>query len=125
MASGLLTGKFSKDHEFEEDDHRSFNKAGEAFNVGETFGGLPFEKGVELSRKISWIGNERNSITHAALKWVMQQESVTTVIPGFKNEQQVVDNLKALEVKKFSKEEIKRVESFYWEEVHNYIRGAY
>lgn len=125
LASGLLTGKFSKDHQFESDDHRNFNKDGDAFNVGETFGGIPFEKGVELSREVSWIGDERDSITRAALKWVMQQEAVTSVIPGFKNVKQVEDNLKSLEVKKFSAEELKKLETFYWENVHAHIRGPY
>lgn len=125
LASGLLTGKFSKDHQFESDDHRNFNKDGDAFNVGETFGGIPFEKGVELSREVAWIGDERDSTTRAALKWVMQQEAVTSVIPGFKNIRQVEDNLKSLEVKDFSQEELKRLETFYWENVHDHIRGAY
>lgn len=125
LASGLLTGKFSKDHQFESDDHRNFNKDGDAFNVGETFGGIPFEKGVELSREVSWIGDERDSITRAALKWVMQQEAVTSVIPGFKNVKQVEDNLKSLEVKSFSAEELKKLETFYWENVHSHIRGPY
>jgi aryl-alcohol dehydrogenase-like predicted oxidoreductase len=125
LASGLLTGKFTKDHTFEEDDHRNFNKDGQAFNVGETFGGLPFEKGVELSEQLAWMADERGSRVRAALKWVMQQEAVTSVIPGFKNEKQVIDNLKSLEVKDFSQDELKRLNDFYWENVHDHIRGPY
>ncbi|MDZ7834046.1 MAG: aldo/keto reductase [Alkalibacterium sp.] len=125
LASGLLTGKFSKNHTFEEDDHRNFNKDGQAFNVGETFGGLPFEKGVELSDQISWMADDRSSLVRAALKWVMQQEAVTSVIPGFKNEKQVLDNLKSLEVRDFSQDELKRINDFYWENVHDHIRGPY
>lgn len=125
LASGLLTGKFNKEHQFSEEDHRNFNKDGEAFNVGETFSGLPFDKGVEFAEQLSWIGNDRISMTQAALKWVMQQEGVTTVIPGFKNESQVKDNLKSIEVKAFTDQELKRLEDFYWNEVHEYIRGKY
>lgn len=125
LASGLLTGKFSKDHSFEDSDHRNFNKDGAAFNVGETFGGLPFEKGVELSEQLKWIGDNRGSMTRAALKWVMQQEAVTSVIPGFKNEKQVLDNLKSLEIPDFSKEELDKLSDFYWKEVHSHIRGPY
>ncbi|MER2063899.1 MAG: aldo/keto reductase [Alkalibacterium sp.] len=125
LASGLLTGKFTKDHTFEEDDHRNFNKDGQAFNVGETFGGLPFEKGVDLSEQLAWMADERGSRVRAALKWVMQQEAVTSVIPGFKNEKQVIDNLKSLEVKDFSENELKRLSDFYWENVHDQIRGPY
>lgn len=125
LASGLLTGKFSENHTFESDDHRHYNKDGDAFNVGETFGGIPFEKGVELSREVSWIGDNHNSTTRAALKWVMQQQAVTSVIPGFKNVKQVEDNLKSLDVKEFSAEELNRLETFYWESVHEHIRGSY
>lgn len=125
LASGLLTGKFSKGHTFEDSDHRHYNKDGAAFNVGETFGGLPFDKGVEFSDQLKWIGNERGSMTRAALKWVMQQETVTSVIPGFKNEKQVIDNLKSLEVNDFSKEELTQLSDFYWKEVHDSIRGPY
>ena len=125
LASGLLTGKFSKDHTFEDDDHRNFNKDGQAFNVGETFGGLPFEKGVELSDQLAWMAKDRDSLVRAALKWVMQQEAVTSVIPGFKNEKQVLDNLKSLEVRDFSQNELKRINDFYWENVHDHIRGPY
>lgn len=125
LASGLLTGKFSKAHTFEDSDHRHFNKDGAAFNVGETFGGLPFDKGVELSDQLKWIGNDRGSMTRAALKWVMQQEAMTSVIPGFKNEKQVIDNLKSLDVKDYSNEELTRLTHFYWKEVHDHIRGPY
>lgn len=125
LASGLLTGKFSKNHTFEKDDHRNFNQDGEAFNVGETFGGLPFEKGVELSEEIAWIANNRQSLTRAALKWVMQQDAVSTVIPGFKNKAQVIDNLKSVKLERFNKKELERINQFYWENVHDHIRGPY
>lgn len=125
LASGLLTGKFSEDHTFEESDHRHFNKDGAAFNVGETFSGLPFNKGVKLSRELSWIAKEHGSMTQAALKWVMQQEAVTSVIPGFKNEAQVSDNLQAVSVAPFSSEENEKLKTFYWNNVHTHIRGPY
>src|SRR5690606_2259257 len=66
LASGLLTGKFKKDAEFEEDDHRNFNRDGQAFNVGETFAGLEFNKGVELADKLSWIAENRGNMTQAS-----------------------------------------------------------
>lgn len=125
LASGLLTGKFSKNHTFENNDHRHYNKDGHAFNVGETFGGLPFEKGVELSEKVAWMAADHDSLTRSALKWVMQQDAVTSVIPGFKNEKQVSDNLKALDVKAFTQEELTRINDFYWDHVHDHIRGPY
>lgn len=125
LASGLLTGKFRKDTAFEKDDHRSFNQNGESFNVGETFAGLPFEKGVELSESLRWIGEDRGNMTRAALRWILDHDAVTSVIPGFKTVKQVDDNLKALEVSSFSVEEMRRLTDFYWNEVHDQIRGAY
>ncbi|WP_082235706.1 aldo/keto reductase [Halobacillus massiliensis] len=125
LASGLLTGKFNKTHQFEEDDHRHFNRNGEAFNVGETFGGLEFEKGVELSRKLEWISDNRENMTRAALKWILQQQAVTSVIPGFKNINQVKDNLEALHVPEFTDSELEKLRNFYEGEVHENIRGVY
>ncbi|SFK09371.1 Predicted oxidoreductase [Halobacillus dabanensis] len=125
LASGLLTGKFSKSHTFEEDDHRRFNRDGKAFNVGETFAGLPFERGVELSEELSWIEEGRGNRTRAALKWVMQQPGVTSVIPGFKNVKQVEDNLQAVQAQPFHTEELKQLRKFYEENVHSHIRGGY
>lgn len=125
LASGLLTGKFSKDHQFEEDDHRNFNKDGDAFNVGETFGGLEFIKGVELSRQLDWIAEGRGNMTRAALKWILHHDAVTSVIPGFKTVKQVEDNLKAIEVPPFTDEELEQLRQFYLKEVHDHIRGPY
>jgi aryl-alcohol dehydrogenase-like predicted oxidoreductase len=125
LASGLLTGKFTCDTKFEQDDHRSFNRNGEAFNVGETFGGLDFQKGIELSDKLEWIEKERGNRTRAAIKWILQQEEVTSVIPGFRSVKQVEDNLKALNVKGFSRDELERLKLFYEKEVHEFIRGVY
>ncbi|WP_027092310.1 aldo/keto reductase [Cohnella thermotolerans] len=125
LASGLLTGKFSENSSFDPEDHRSFNRNGEQFNVGETFAGLPFEKGVKLSRELAWIAEGRGSMTRAALRWILDFPEVTCVIPGFKNVRQVEDNLAAQAVPSFSPEERERLRAFYAERVHDHIRGAY
>jgi aryl-alcohol dehydrogenase-like predicted oxidoreductase len=125
LASGLLTGKFSKDHVFEEDDHRNFNENGEAFNVGETFAGLGFKKGVELAEQLKWIAEGRNSMASASLRWILDQKEITAIIPGFKNLKQVQDNLSTLETKSFTAEEQQRLQRFYEENVKDFIRGAY
>ncbi|WP_017434285.1 aldo/keto reductase [Saccharococcus caldoxylosilyticus] len=125
LASGLLTGKFKKDTKFEENDHRSFNRDGQHFNVGETFAGLEFHKGVELSEQLKWIADGRGNMTRAALRWILDHDSVTCVIPGFKTVQQVDDNLQAIYVPSFSVEEKNRLREFYNKEVHSFIRGAY
>lgn len=125
LASGLLTGKFTKQATFEADDHRNFNQNGEHFNVGETFAGIEFSKGVELSEQLSWIAEGRENMTRAALRWILDHEEITTVIPGFKTVKQVEDNLQATTVPSFSKEERKRLADFYQQEIHPNIRGAY
>ncbi|MFF2446359.1 aldo/keto reductase [Neobacillus sp. NPDC058068] len=125
LASGLLTGKFSKDTRFEKEDHRHFNRDGQQFNVGETFAGLEFKKGIELAEKLKWIGAGRGSMTRAALKWILEFNSVSCVIPGFKNVKQVEDNLGVLKVPSFTEDELTKLQNFYLEEVENYIRGPY
>ena len=125
LASGLLTGKFSKDHQFEEDDHRKFNEHGAAFNVGETFAGLGFAKGVELADELSWIAKGRRTMASAALRWILDQEEVSCIIPGFKNEKQIQENLLALDEKPFTEQELQNVREFYEHKVKEHIRGPY
>lgn len=125
LASGLLTGKFTTDHQFESDDHRQFNQNGEAFNVGETFAGIEFNKGVALSNELKWIAEGRGNMTRAALKWILEHDAVTSVIPGFKTVKQIEDNLEALNVKAFSEAEMNQLRKFYDQEIHASIRGAY
>lgn len=125
LASGLLTGKFHETNKFAADDHRNFNRNGESFNVGETFAGLPFEKGVALSRELSWIANGRGNMTRAALRWILDQVGISCVIPGFKNCAQVDDNLAALHVPGFSTDDLEQLQLFYKQQVHPHIRGSY
>jgi aryl-alcohol dehydrogenase-like predicted oxidoreductase len=125
LASGLLTGKFTTESSFAPDDHRSFNRNGEQFNVGETFAGLPFEKGVELSSQLQWIAEDRENMAKAALRWILDQEEISCVIPGFKTEKQVEDNLAAQKVPPFTEEEQQKLRDFYQNEVFPHIRGPY
>jgi aryl-alcohol dehydrogenase-like predicted oxidoreductase len=125
LASGLLTGKFTTASTFEADDHRSFNQNGESFNVGETFAGLEFAKGVELSQQLAWIAEGRDNMTRASLRWLLDQDEISCVIPGFKTTNQVEDNLQALHVPSFTQEELDRLNQFYKNEIHAHIRGAY
>ncbi len=121
----MLTGKFRAETQFEKDDHRNFNRNGEQFNVGETFAGLDVNQGVRLSRQLEWIAERRGNMTRGALRWILDHDSVTTVIPGFKTTQQVADNLAALEAASFSPSEMEKLSYFYWNSVHEHIRGAY
>ncbi|PEJ58629.1 aldo/keto reductase [Bacillus sp. AFS002410] len=125
LASGLLSSKYTVDHIFEEDDHRNFNENGAAFNIGETFAGLGFKKGVELANRINWITEGRSTMASAALRWILDQKEITCVIPGFRNQHQVNENLEAMNIQSFSKAELDQLELFYQKNVSEFIKGAY
>lgn len=125
LASGLLTGKFTETSTFAADDHRSFNADGAQFNVGETFAGLPFNKGVELARDLAWIAESRGNMARASMRWILDNPNITCVIPGFKNERQVEDNLGTVQVPSFTSKELERIQCFYQDKVKDHIRGPY
>lgn len=125
LASGLLTGKFQLNHDFEPNDHRNFNRDGQAFNVGETFAGLPFDTGVRLAQELAWIATNRDSMARAALRWILDHPEVSCAIPGFKNTKQVQDSLGAMNVIPFSESELNKLQEFYEARVAHEIRGAY
>jgi aryl-alcohol dehydrogenase-like predicted oxidoreductase len=123
LASGLLTGKFTKSSTFSPDDHRSFNREGAAFNVGETFAGLPFDAGLDLANELRWIADGRGSMARAAVRFVLDHDAVSSVIPGSKHAEQVEENLGGAEVAPFSEEELARLRSFYQDRVRPLVRG--
>jgi len=82
VASGLLTGKFTPESKFVDTDHRNFNRDGQHFNVGETFAGLPFEKGVELADALKEFVPTGMSMSQMALRWILDYDAVSVVIPG-------------------------------------------
>ncbi|WNR46777.1 aldo/keto reductase [Paenibacillus roseipurpureus] len=125
LASGLLTGKFKTDSTFAPDDHRHFNANGEHFNVGETFAGLPFAKGVELADQLAWIADGRETMASASIRWILDNPHITCVIPGFKSVNQIQANLATLEVQSYSETELARLRDFYDSAVKNHIRGPY
>jgi aryl-alcohol dehydrogenase-like predicted oxidoreductase len=98
LASGLLSGRYDRDTAFAADDHRSFNRHGEAFDVGETFSGVGYETGVEAAREFSALAAEGASPAQTALRWVIQQPGVTTVIPGARNPEQARANSAAADL---------------------------
>jgi aryl-alcohol dehydrogenase-like predicted oxidoreductase len=126
LASGLLTGKFNKKTTFLENDHRNYNKNGDVFNVGETFAGLPFEKGVELVDSIkNKILPENLTIIQLALRWILDHKAVSTIIPGASSPNQAkgnafVSNLEALTPKIHSD-----LAALYKYHVHAQVRGVY
>ncbi len=95
LASGLLSGKYDESTTFAADDHRTYNRGGEAFDVGETFSGVPFDVGVQAARAVAALTPEGATTAQLALRWVVDQPGVTTVIPGARNADQARGNAAA------------------------------
>jgi aryl-alcohol dehydrogenase-like predicted oxidoreductase len=125
LASGLLSGKYTKQTEFPESDHRNFNRDGQAFNVGETFAGLPFERGVELTNAIKAMLPEGMTMPQLALRWILDFDAVSVVIPGARNPSQARANTAASELPPLGPELHARLREFYETHVAADIRGAY
>ena len=125
LASGLLGGKMTKATQFAADDHRNFNRNGEAFNVGETFAGLPFEKGVELADELKAYAPAGLSLAELALRWCLDFEAVSAIIPGAKNPEQARANARASALAPLTAELHGRLAEFYGREVAGWIRGPY
>jgi aryl-alcohol dehydrogenase-like predicted oxidoreductase len=125
LASGLLSGKLKKTTTFGEDDHRSFNRDGAAFNVGETFAGLPFEKGVELAEELAAMKPEGMTLAQMALRWILDFDAVSVVIPGASRPAQAVDNAAVSDLPPLPEKLHLKIERFYEEKVAGHIRGPY
>ena len=95
LASGLLSGRITKDTTFGADDHRNYNRDGAAFDVGETFSGVPFEAGIEAAQQLAAEVPDGVTPAQAALAWLAAQPAVTTVIPGARNPEQARANAAA------------------------------
>jgi len=98
LASGLLSGRYGPDTTFGADDHRSYNRHGEAFDVGETSGGVDYATGVAAAREFAALVPDGIPPAQAALRWVIQQPGVTTVIPGARNPEQAQQNAAAAQL---------------------------
>jgi len=95
LASGLLSGKITRETAFAADDHRNFNRHGEAFDVGETFAGVPFEAALEAVEQLRPLVPAGVPMAQFALRWILEQQAVSVVIPGARNEAQAQSNAAA------------------------------
>ncbi len=125
LASGLLSGKMTKDTEFSPNDHRSYNRDGQMFNVGETFAGLPYKKGVDLTENIKTLVPGDMAMAQMALRWVLDFDAVSVVIPGASRPEQVSSNVTVSEMSPLSSGLHEALQEFYNQEVASHIRGAY
>lgn len=125
LASGLLAGKFTANTTFPEDDHRNYNRDGDAFNVGETFAGLPFAQGVSLANQLKPLVPDGLTMAQMAQRWVLDFPAVTTVITGATRAEQVVGNTAVSQLPPLSPELHQTLATFYQENVTDHIRGPY
>jgi aryl-alcohol dehydrogenase-like predicted oxidoreductase len=120
LASGLLSGKMRADSTFAAQDHRNFNRHGEAFDQGETFSGVDYATGLEAVETLRPLVPAGASMAQLALRWILMFPAVTAAIPGAKNEKQVEDNVRAAELPPLSDDAMKAVRATY----DRYLRTA-
>ena len=127
LASGLLSGRFKPGHKFSEKDHRNYNADGQKFNVGETFAGVPFDKGVQFSQKIAEIlkPGEQASMPQLALRWVLDHDAVSTVIPGATKLSQAESNASATAIPSLDQSTHQRLRDLYQKQIAGAVRGNY
>jgi aryl-alcohol dehydrogenase-like predicted oxidoreductase len=113
LASGLLSGKMTADREFASDDHRNFNREGQAFDRGETFSGVPFETGLEAAEELEELVPEGHTLAQLALRWILMHPAVSCTIPGARRPDQVEDNLAAAEMPPLSGDTMDRIREIY------------
>ncbi len=124
LASGLLSGKFVADTVFASADHRNYNADGNAFNVGETFSGIEFKKGIALVDEIKNI-LPGNDLAAQSIQWVLQHPAITTVIPGASTVEQVRANMSATDREPLTAQVISKLSNLYTEKIRPAIRGVY
>jgi len=124
LASGLLSGKYDESTTFAPQDHRTYNRHGEAFDVGETFSGVPFEIGVRAARGVA---AQAHGVATAqlALRWILDQPGISTVIPGARNAAQVKVNVGAAELQPLSGDVLEALRSIYDTEIREHVHDRW
>lgn len=125
LASGLLSGKFSAEDKFAESDHRHYNANGECFNVGETFAGVEFLRGVKLAEDVRILLPQEAPMAQEALRWVLDHEAITTVIPGATKLLQAEGNTTASTLPALGQDIHEALKELYDTEIEKVIRGSY
>ncbi|MBI9114400.1 aldo/keto reductase [Sanguibacter suaedae] len=125
LASGLLSGKYDESTTFAADDHRTYNRSGDAFDVGETFAGVPFEVGVAAAREVTTLAPEGATTAQTALRWILDQPAVTTVIPGARNPEQARGNASAAGLAPLDPETSRRLEEIYDSSIRPHVHDRW
>jgi aryl-alcohol dehydrogenase-like predicted oxidoreductase len=117
LASGLLTGNITRQTKFAKDDHRSFNRKGEAFDRGETFGGVDFKVGLGTVEELKKLLPKDTTLTQLALRWILEFPAVTCAIPGAKRPEQVSENSAASDLPALPPETMKKIRALYDQDI--------
>ncbi len=121
LASGLLTGKMGPSTEFDADDHRAFNRHGEAFDRGETFSGVDYETGLKAVEELMAIVPDGMSMVQMALRWILMFDAVTCAIPGAKRISQAEENIAAADLPELSDDVMQKVEDIYNKSIRDLV----
>ncbi len=122
LASGLLTGKFREDSTFATDDHRNFNRHGEAFDMGETFSGVDYNVGLKAVEEMRTLVPAGISMSQFALRWILMFDAVTCAIPGGKRADQVADNCRASDLPPLTDQTMAGVQRIYDEKIRPLVQ---
>ncbi|MEU7383116.1 MULTISPECIES: aldo/keto reductase [unclassified Streptomyces] len=125
LASGLLSGKYTKDTVFAADDHRTYNRHGEAFDQGETFSGVDFATGVEAAAEFAALAPEGWTPAQLALRWIIQQPGVTTVIPGARSPEQARANAAAAKLPPLGEETLAAIRDLYERRIKDQVEARW
>jgi len=117
LASGLLTGKFSRNSSFTAGDHRQFNRHGERFDKGETFSGIDYETGLAAVDELKAIFPEVSNLAPIALQWILGHAAVSTVIPGASSPQQVLSNVSVTDMPALSVQQTEAMNAVYQQKI--------
>jgi aryl-alcohol dehydrogenase-like predicted oxidoreductase len=125
LASGLLSGRYDERTTFAPEDHRSYNRHGEAFDVGETFAGVPYAIGLAAARELEQLLDPGMTLAQFALRWVIDQPGLSTVIPGARNVEQVRQNIAAAALAPLRPDQLEGVAEVYDRLVREHVHGRW
>lgn len=124
LASGLLSGKYGESTTFAPEDHRTYNRQGEAFDVGETFSGVPFDVGVRAARSVA-AHTKGATTAQLALRWILDQPGVSTVIPGARNAAQVKSNAATADLDPLSVDVLDALRDIYDTQIRQHVHDRW
>ncbi len=124
LASGLLSGDFSRETVFPENDHRTYNRDGSAFDIGDTFAGVSYEAGLDAVGELRKILPKGSTLSQLAIKWILMHDEIAVVIPGAVNAHQVIENTKASEAQDIQ-QLMAEIKSIYSRLIRGYVHNKW